>query len=158
AHLLARPTMLPASLSNAVEHLGRRGKEFATTLSALAPRLNSVELVLDTGAVLAWRLGEARLREQALAAAARLPGPVALSVLDLDGWPDNAAPIALASLMGDAWHGPRERVSDKTLAALKNCPREKIVALIEKLATPATMPLANWTLCSVVGQFAGFGG
>lgn len=157
-HLSARPTLLPASLSNAAEHLGARGKEFAVLLGALAPSLGSVEQTLDAGTVLAWRLGEARLRDHALKAASSLPDSVALEALGLTGWPDNAAPLAIASLMGDAWHSPRERVSAQTLLTLDRTPRERIVAMIEKLAAPATMPLANWSLCGTVGEFAGFGG
>ena len=63
--LLARPTDLPAALSNAVENLGGRGLELARGLADLADQVAGGDELLDAGAVFAWRLGEARLRARA---------------------------------------------------------------------------------------------
>lgn len=158
AQLIARPTRLPASLSNATEHLGARGVEFVRALARLAPRLNSPEVTLDAGTILAWKLGEARLREHALKAFSQIPNATALEALGLGDWPACAAPLAVAALMGDGWRNPRERVRPETLEKLESVPREELVALLEKLAAPEPMPLANWGRCASVCEFAGFGG
>lgn len=101
AALLAAPTSLPGALSNAVENLGPAGATFARRLPAVA-ELAGPDL-LDAGAVLAWRLGEARLRVRALELAARLPPAVVAVALDL---PVEAVPTAVARLTRDAWSEP----------------------------------------------------
>ena len=161
ALLLQRPRALPSALSNAVENLGAKGTEFARVMGAMAGQLQNADQVRDAGALLAWRLGEARLREQALNSASQLPGSAALMALGLDGWPASTAPLALSALIGDAWCHPRERIRAETLLQLADAPREKIVAMLEKLSdtgpTAATL-LAHWRPCVTCGEFAGFGG
>ncbi len=159
--LLQRPRALPSALSNAVENLGVKGTEFARAMGAMAGQLQNAEQVCDAGALLAWRLGEARLREQALHTASQLPGSVALMALGLDGWPAATAPLALGALIGDAWCNPRERIRPQTLMELADAPREKIVAMLEKLgdtAPTASTLLSHWRPGVTCGEFAGFGG
>jgi len=143
AQLLQRPLALPSELSNAVENLRAKGGEFARAIGTMAAQLQP-DQIRDAGALLAWRLGEARLREQALSTASQLPNSVALVALGLEGWPAPTAPLALAALIGDAWCHPRERVRPQTLLQLSNAPREKIVAMLEKLSAPfGTQPLSH---------------
>jgi hypothetical protein len=129
--LLARPRHLPGALSNAVENLGPRGVDFAAALAGLAAVVTSPDELLDAGAVLAWRLGDARLRGGALDAAKRLPPRAALDALGLPALPAEAAPAVLAGLAADGWSPPGQ--------------------------TPAA-PAAGWRLAARVGEFVGFGG
>jgi hypothetical protein len=156
--LLARPGNLPAALSNAVESMGSRGVEFARQLGSLAPALNTPDALLGAGALVAWRLGEARLRASALEQGDRLPPRAVLLALELDDWPVESAPLALASLRGDAWCSPRRRIKEATLAALPGAAPEHVTALAGHLATKGANPAANWRLVARVGDFAGFGG
>lgn len=118
ALLLKSPIDLPGSLCNATENLGRKGTEFAERLGALSQSIAAPESLLVTGALLAWRLGEARLRTEVLATAATLPPRVVLETLDLSGWPDCAVPLALAALQNDGWHIPGKRISERTVRNL----------------------------------------
>lgn len=109
--LLVAPGQLCGALSNAVENLGTAGEAWAAGLpkvaATLEPKADSIPTLLDAGAVLAWRLGEARLRTRALAVARALPPatleaalgmPVtALDALAADGW----------TRPGDTLHGWR---------------------------------------------------
>jgi hypothetical protein len=104
--LLAKPRSLPGALSNAVENSGGRGVTFARTLPAVAAHPTSADELLDAGAVLAWRLGDARLRPVALAAAAKLPPDAVLAALGLPDRPPDAAPALVAALTADGWHRP----------------------------------------------------
>jgi hypothetical protein len=135
--LLTRPLYLPAALSNAVENLGSRGALLAHGLAALADDLPSGDALLDAGAVLAWRLGEARLRTQALSRAGQLPPRVVRVALGIDACPDEALPGVLAGLAADGWRQP------------------------EELLTPSPEPVgtkAAWTLTARLGNFRGFDG
>lgn len=129
ALLRSRPAYLPAALSNAVENLGPRGAEFARGLASMADSLAGAEMVMDAGAVLAWRLGEARLRGQALERAARLPPGVTRVALGV-GCPDEAVPGLLAGLAADGWRQ-----------------QEEILA-----------PRTEWALVGRLGNFRGYGG
>ena len=155
--LLQRARTL-SELSNAVEHLRKRGGEFARTLSAMASQFQTPEQVRAAGLLLAWRLGEARLREQALGSASQLPNSVVLFALGLEGWPESTAPLALASLIGDAWCHPRERFRPQTLLNLSSAPRAKVLAVLEKLNAPVGAYPAAGKLSATCGEFAGFGG
>ncbi len=153
--LAQRPGFLPAALSNAVERMGPRGEDLARGLSAVGPRVSSAQQLLDAGALLAWRLGEARVREAALAAAGSLPGRAALEALGLVDWPEAAAPLAVAALRADAWASPREAVSSETLQRVAaGAPLEPLLASLG--SRPA--PLAGWRLVGRAGEFSGFGG
>jgi hypothetical protein len=123
--LLARPSILPA-LSNAVENLGEKGLEFAYALAALP--VTDPGVLLDAGVVIAWRLGRAALRENALDLAGRLPPAIALSALGLSG--DDAARRAavVQGLRADAW------------------------------SPPGTVATAGLRVVGRIGDFVGFGG
>jgi hypothetical protein len=130
--LVARPSDLPAALSNAVENLGGRGLEMARGLRDLAA---AGEDLLAAGAVLAWRLGEARLRTAALAQARRLAPAVAKLALGIATWPDEAVPRVLDGLEADGWRRPEEILAP----------------------TEAAAP-ARWRLAALLGNFRGFDG
>lgn len=154
--LLARPTTLPAALSNAVENLGGRGLALSLALGRMAPGLPGPDALLDACLVVAWRLGEARLRAQALVAAHRLPASTALAALDLDDWPAVAAPAALAALGADGWTHPRDAVSQATLRGLRT---DADGASLAHAIAAAPRPAATaWTYAGAVGDFEGFGG
>jgi hypothetical protein len=127
--LLARPRSLPGALSNAVENLGGRGVTFARTLPAVAAHLRSAEELLDAGAVLAWRLGDARLRSKALELAAKLPPAAVLAALGITDRSPEAVPALLATLAADGWRRPD---------------------------TPALS--ASWSVAARLGDFRGFDG
>jgi hypothetical protein len=156
-HLLARPTSLPGRLSNAVENLGVRGEELARGLGQLGPLLPDADALLDAGAVLAWRLGEARLRTAALAAAAKLPARALFIALGMTDWPETAASLALAALVADAWQPPIARVSASTLCGIAEGQSE-VATLLAALGDPAVPPLSQWKEVARLGDFAGFGG
>jgi hypothetical protein len=156
-HLLTRPTSLPAALSNAVENLGARGEEMAQGLGQLGPLLSNPDALLDAGAVLAWRLGETRLRTAALAAAAKVPARALAIALGISDWPDSAASLALAALQADAWQPPSARVSTPTLRAIA-AGQADVAALLASLGDPSVPPPAQWKDVARLGDFAGFGG
>lgn len=99
--LNARPDLL-AAFSNAAGNLGGSGLAFATALPELAASCPP-ERLLEAGAVLAWRLGEPRLRQRALAIAASLPPASAATALAL---PEAQLAGALAQLNANAWRRP----------------------------------------------------
>src|SRR5262249_17326675 len=100
------PRTLPGALSNAVENLGPRGEDFVVGLSDFAGRITTPDDLLGAGALLAWRLGDARLRAAALDTAARLPPGITLAALGLPNHPEAEAPALLARLAADVWNVP----------------------------------------------------
>ncbi len=154
--LLARPGSLPAALSNAVENVGARGADLSTMLATLGPKVGSAEQLADLAVVGAWRLGEARLRGAALRSATRIPAPVALSALDLGGWPEHALPAVVGALQADAWTHPREALSVRTLDRVRS--PEDGLALAKAVTTRPREPAATLALVAHVGDFVGFGG
>jgi hypothetical protein len=157
ALFLKSPRDLPGSLCNATENLGRKGAQFAERLGAMAHLIAGPENLLAAGALLAWRLGEARLRTHALAGARSLPPRMVLEALDLSGWPDGAVPLALAALEDDGWRLPGTRVSSRTLDALA---REKVKSeeLIRTFRSAPTPHLREWKIDFHVGDFSGLDG
>jgi hypothetical protein len=155
--LLQRPARLPGALSNAVENLGPRGADFVRALPELASHVRTADGLLQAGAVLAWRLGEARLRCRALDLAPSLPPGAVLTALGLSDWPVEAAPAAVASLRLTAWQHPRELLSAATIESLRGAP-ERARALAAQVAASPAPPLAAWRVVARVGAFAGFGG
>jgi hypothetical protein len=157
--LLARPRSLPGALSNAAENLGRRGIAFARTLPAVGARLADADQLPAAGAVLAWRLGDARLRNAALAAAVALPPGAVLPALGVPSWPSGAAPLLLAALAADGWRTPEGVFAAATLDELAAGPGAgRLEALrLRAVARPAA-PLARWALADRVGNFRGFDG
>lgn len=155
--LLRQPRTLPAALSNAVENLGARGEAFARALPAVGVHLCTADTLLQAGGVLAWRLGEARLRRQALELAPTLPPAAVLAALDLD-WPPPAAPGALACLRLSAWQHPRELLRPETVVGLAVAPPQEVESLVARIGALAPPPLARWRPVARVGAFAGFGG
>jgi hypothetical protein len=156
--LMARPGFLPGALSNAVENLGPRGPDFARGLIALAPRVGKPEELLDAGAVLAWRLGDARLRGAALDRADRLPAPATLAALGVPDWPAQAAPLLLAGLRAHGWCRPAELLSPKTLAGLATAEPAALDRLRQDLSAPPGRAPAGWRLAGRPGNFRGFDG
>lgn len=155
--LLGQPRTLPAALSNAVENLGARGKAFARALPLVASHLRTGDALLQAGGVLAWRLGEARLRRQALDIAPTLPPTAVLAALDLD-WPPLAAPVALACLRLSAWQHPRELLRPEAVAGLAAASPLEVESLVARIGALTPPPLARWRPVARVGAFAGFGG
>jgi hypothetical protein len=155
--LLKSPRDLPGSLCNATENLGQKGAEFAEGLGAMAHHFATPENLLATGALLAWRLGEARLRTPALAGARGLPPGIVLEALGLPGWPDGAVSLVLAALENDGWRAPRMRLSERTLRALGRA-ELKSDELIRTLESAPTPRLREWKIDFGVGAFSGFDG
>jgi hypothetical protein len=155
--LAARPRHLPGALSNAVENLGPRGVAFARGLASLAPHVSRPEDLLDTGAVLAWHLGDARLRQAALDIAERLPAPAALAALGVPDWPAEAAPLIAAGLRADGWCRPDELLSPQTLAGLAGAAPDRLDRLRHDLVTLPDAA-AKWRLAGRLGNFSGFDG
>ena len=155
--LLKSPRDLPGSLCNATENLGRKGAEFAERLGAMAHHVATLENLLATGALLAWRLGEARLRTHALTGARSLPPGIVLEALDLPDWPEGAVSLALAALENDGWRAPHLRVSERTLHALGRAEvkSDELIRTLESLPTPR---LREWKIDFHVGDFSGFDG
>lgn len=156
--LAARPRHLPGALSNAVENLGPRGAAFAHGLASLAPHVGRPEDLLNAGAVLAWRLGDARLRGAALPLAERLPALAALAALGLPDWPAEAAPLVVAGLRANGWCRPEELLSPETLANLAAAAPDRLDRLRQDLATPPDAAPADWRLAGRLGNFSGFDG
>jgi hypothetical protein len=156
--LAARPRQLPGALSNAVENLGPNGVAFARGLAALASCVRQPEELLDAGAVLAWRLGDARLRATALELAARLPAPAVLAVFGVPGWPAEAAPVLLAGLRANGWRRPEELLSPQTLKSLTGAGTGRLDELRQEISAPPGAPAAAWRVAGRLGNFAGFDG
>lgn len=131
--LARRPRQLPGALSNAIEHLGRRGIEFARTMAALADSFTDSQQVLDAGAVLAWRLGEARLRASALQLAHNLPEEMVLRLLVLEDRATGSAGTLITALSENAWRFPGQEA--------------------HRLSGSG-----EWSLVARLGDFEGFGG
>ena len=98
--LFAAQPQLAAQLSNATEN-ALAPDIFIDTLLAL-PELDANTL-LEAGAVIAWRLGDARVRTAALPLLARLPARAVLVALGHSDWPDSSAAVLVAQLQADAW-------------------------------------------------------
>ena len=156
--LAEEPRFLPAALSNAVERLGPDGEAFARRLPEVGRWLGAGRELAGAGVVIAWTLGEARLREAALEAAAALPARAALAALGVPSWPAAAAPLAVAALRADGWRRPEAAVSPQTLRRLEE--GEPVEPIVSRLAAlrPAEAPLASWEPLSRAGDFTGFGG
>lgn len=156
--LLGRsPSLLPA-LSNAVEGAGEAAPSLALAFGALGSLVESPAELLDAGAVAAWRLGKARLREAALRVGRTLPPRALLAALLLPDWPDAAAPLALAALEGDAWRHPREALASGTLSSLDRAAPGERARLGAALLAPQPAPLGIWKVAARAGEFSGFGG
>jgi hypothetical protein len=152
--LAARARHLPGALSNAVENLGPRGLAFARALVPLAPVLTRPEELLDAGAVLAWRLGDARLRGPALERADRLPAPAVLTSLGLGDWPGEAAPLVVAGLRADGWCRPEGMFGAGTMAGLGRAAPDRL----DRLRQDITRPAAAWRPAGRPGNYLGFDG
>jgi hypothetical protein len=156
--LAARPRLLPGALSNAVENLGPQGAAFAGALGALMKHVGSPEELLDAGAVVAWRLGDARLRTAALDRAERLPAPAALTALGLADWPAQAAPLIVAGLRTHGWSRPEEMLSAPTRAGLGSAAPDRLGRLRQETLAVPDVPPAQWRPAGRLGNFLGFDG
>lgn len=127
---LEAPDRLPAELSNAIENLGSKATAFAAQLGSLAARASNVEAFSLAGAVLAWRLGESRLRKPALAALASLDPVLWLTALGEERSGRDAMSVA-AALRHEGWREP---------------------------STPAGDVKDGYEVVARLGRFTGFGG
>jgi hypothetical protein len=155
--LLKEPRRLTGALSNAAENLGPQAPVFVREIVAVGGGLEEPQGLLDAGAVLAWRLGEARLREEALRRAAALPPRVSLNALGLNDWPAEAAPPVLAALETDAWRHPREVFRPETVARLACMSPAEREALRARLVD-SSVSSQDWKRAAAVENFSGFGG
>ena len=156
--LLEQPRQLPGALSNAVEHLGENGARFALHIAAAGRHVTSAQQLQEVGAILAWRLGEARLREQALQLAAKLPTRAVLEALLLPSWPEEALPLVLLSLQADAWRHPESLFKEDTLQKLPKMTPSERATLRHQLIQTSLTPPSEWLKLSSLGDFVGFGG
>jgi hypothetical protein len=156
--LLNRTGDLPGALSNAVENVGDAGCQFASDIGQMAEHVSSATELLDAGVVMAWRLGEARLREPALELLSRLPHRVSLLALGLGNWPDAAAPLLANSLCADAWRRYDTILDPATRDAISSLGSKRFAELTNRLSSVADAPLSTWTTVHRVGNFSGFGG
>ncbi len=131
--LLADPDRLPAELSNAIENLGRQGARFAAELPGIAARAESPAALRTAGAVLAWRLGEARLRQTALAALDVHTPELWLAAVGIDASPKRAIQLR-DELRHEGWRRP----TGEDLAPTRGQTQYEVVARL--------------------GEFTGFGG
>lgn len=163
--LLADPRRALPMLSNAVEFLGAKGEAFLELLERLAPQAETVDELLDWGGLAAWRLGEARLRSYALSSLEDVPDEALLLILQLDGWPKEAAPLARAACLHQGWARPEELVSPATAAAAEKASAKQIAAWTAQLASPwgpapkgkgaATAAGGAWKAAAALGAFLG---
>jgi hypothetical protein len=137
--------------------MGSKGVKFAEKLGVIGDELVTPEILLGAGTFVAWRLGEPRLRSQALAMASTLPAGVVLEILGLSGWPATAAAVALESLKDDAWHEPGRRLSEQALERL-NLGTVTCDELSRALRSAPVPPLCEWRADPYVGDFSGFDG
>jgi hypothetical protein len=77
----AEPQRVAVAMANALHHLESSGEAWAHTMTVFAPRADSVESLLDIGAVAAWRHGLAALRNSALSAARRVQPEIVTDLL-----------------------------------------------------------------------------
>jgi hypothetical protein len=156
--LLERPRSLPAALSNATENMAATGARFAKELALLAGVAEDAGQLEDAGGILAWRLGEPRLRRGALERASGLPGKLVLAALGEPGWPEPAAPVVVAALGADAWRRLGELFTPVTLEMLSGSPGVDVVDGLVRAAGAGAPPCDNWPLRGSVGDFTGFDG
>lgn len=156
--LLERPRSLPAALSNATENMAAAGARFARELAMLAGVAEDAGQLEDAGGILAWRLGEPRLRRGALERASMLPGKLALAALGEPGWPEPAARVAIAALMADSWRKLDELFTPETLELLSGSPGVDVVDGLVRAAEAGAQPCENWPMRGSVGDFTGFDG
>jgi hypothetical protein len=154
--LLARPRYLPGALSNAVENLGQRGEAFACRIAEISAAVEQPDALLYAGVVLAWRLGDARLRQAALRIAPRIPAAQFLHQMGLTEWPEAAAPLVLETLKNDGWRLPEQRFPPATLLALDRMSPAQRSALAQPSTTGKKKP--SWQIAARLGNFRGFGG
>ncbi len=158
AELERSPGVLVPALSNAVENLGAKGDAFARELAGVVKGLDDSRTLLDACGVLAWRLGDPRLRAGALRVAPTIPPSTLLAALGLGAWPEEAAPLAIEALQFDAWHLPSDIVSPATLDAVARAPGARVRSVLEALRTAPAVPLDRWRIVASAGAFTGFGG
>lgn len=104
----AEPSRAVSSLSNAAHQLeatsGARARTWVDDMMRLATDCATVDELLRVGQVAAWRAGMAHFRQGAIAAAASLPQPLALSAVGASadrGWTETEA-----GLRSSEWFDP----------------------------------------------------
>lgn len=156
--LLKYPSTMPAALSNAVENMGAKGVEYADQLRLMGAGIDTPQMLLDAGVVRSWTMGEARLRKAALRISENLSANILLFAFGLNGWPDEAAPLALQLLKLDAWRNPRDLISEKQLKQFAGISTAQANKLTEKIIAEVGTADNGWKLTASIGNFAGFGG
>lgn len=155
--LTQQPRHLPGALSNAVENLSDRGPEFAIALAGLAPFVQQPQELIDAGVVLAWRLGDARLRRAALQVTPQLPPQLCLAALGLPDWPPAAAALVIAGLHSHGWWRPEELWSEETIHRVADGNADHVSELVEMLRKPVANRSAK-DARGQMGDFSGFNG
>lgn len=156
--LLEQPKTLPGALSNAVENLGVNGSKFAKQLVQVAKYARSAQHIIDAGALLAWRLGEARLRERALKLIPTLPARAVLESLYLSSWHEDSLPFLSLSLQVNSWRHPDSLFTDETLQKIPGLSPSERATLRHQLIQTPLVPPSSWRRIARVGDFVGFGG
>lgn len=111
-HVERDPARMSSALLHALRTLaatpGAQPLRWSARLGALADQAETVDALLDAGAILAWREGLVRLREAAIRVASRLPPRLALLALGVEPDPARlgALPEALPRLRTDPWCTP----------------------------------------------------
>ena len=114
ARLIAQaPADALGTLTNAVVRLGGvpgvRVEEWIDRMSALAQRCDSLDQFRSLGAVCAWRVGMAHLRQVALDSGERLPPELASAAI---GAPSMQWAAARERLQGERWWNPATNAID----------------------------------------------
>ncbi len=160
---LAAPTQLPAALSNALDRLSHDGVQWLKTLAGCAAGAQTSDELLKAGGVIAWRLGEPRLRQAALDVAGEMGDALFLSAMGLDDLPEVVAPILRAGLVADGWVKPRQLIypalADALMAMSEQRRRDRVAKLVKEAGKiDASAPLQTWRQTHALGDFIGFGG
>ncbi|HRA01422.1 MAG TPA: hypothetical protein PLJ62_14550 [Thermoflexales bacterium] len=143
AHIAARPQAMLAALTNALYNLSQtpdtRGGQWIAEIKNIAPACADADQLLQTGQVLAWRMGMAHYRDGALAVCQTLPPALALAALGISGAADEATrDLTVNLLRGNPWLRV-DGLSVRQISQLKDKPQKLGVT-------------------SRVGVFRGFGG
>jgi hypothetical protein len=123
ALLCAQPAQVLGMLTNAALHLEKSGHarpaQLLALMAELAPQVADLQQLSAIGQVCAWRAGMAHFRQGAIAAADKLPAPLALAAFGAPaGMGGGAWPELRERLLRDPWWMPdetaRQRVAHGT--------------------------------------------
>lgn len=157
------PERIPAGLSNGVERMTTRGPAFVRGMNACAAAAETPDALLAAGALVAWRLGEPRMRHTALRVGATLSNRLGLVALQLEDWPACGWPLAVRALERDAWTHPRALLRPATLSGLEaltdDAPNSDVLTpLMDRIGRRQRARPEAWQKRAPIGDFSGFGG